>query len=435
MKTMIHTLVTAVLLALSLPLQADDVVTTLDKTLDKTLENIVTGITSVSIFADKSLSSYKFTVPKTKWKSVKRFDDALTKAMPQAYKSWKKSAGSDSNNVIYVNYGPGMRSKYNFGANDSYNYNAQFFYDPDNADRRYVYVLAWAEKGDNIEGGIFKFYGVDPVKADPYAGWYYIQFKLGQAYLSAKGNNARVRTARLTAGDADAMLWHVESVGNGYTLTNKQGFILSCWDGHIYAGKSPRGNTLFYISPSKKGGYEISSEDNYWGNGRRFLNQTYAAGVDRLIGLWYSGDMSNIVQLVSESEAKFDSEQTSYAGNLTRQQAEQVDTAAPTTIKTGADFMEQFNNLASLFNSEADYVVSEKSNGRATVTGDYPVHLSRWTGATNKIMRMCMENGKLLNRSQRSIIANLIDTMRSKCVSGFENLDAMLEIAQNSLKK
>lgn len=454
MNTKIYTLVSFLLLALSLPLQAQNEAKRLDKLFDKTVKDIAGGMTSVSTvdYGDEYSKFYHFTIPRSQAKIIMRLDEAMKEASSKAYKSWMKLAGGDSNNTHTVYYDDRHPKTYTFGTNFNMNYNLQCLNDPDDSNKKYVYVLAWGEDGDNITGGIFQFYnGKAPTAESP--KWFIFKFNAGGACIGSKGDGNYVRTGHSDNPYDEAYCWRMEKQGDAYAFYNMQGLQLYYDGSFVRAGSKPKGTTLFYILPSStmrvrgfseedgvEDYYEISIKPSPRSNERVWFNQWQAAGDNRLIGLYLSPDWSNALELIDVMDGKnihvdtpkANSPQLSvqasgqgYGGGLT------VEAKTP---QTGADFLEQLNNCATLFTTEAGWCVKAKGT-KLEPSNAYSYHLNLWTGATNRIMRLCKEHADLLDADERTIVYNLLDKLLPLCDKGFDSLGAMISVAQKAVRK
>lgn len=455
MNTKICTIVSFLLLTLSLPLQAQKEVKRLDKLFDKTVKDIAGGITSVSTvdYGDEYSKFYQFTIPRSQAKDIMRLDEAMKEVAPKAYKSWMKQAGGDSNNTLTIHYDDRHPKTYTFGTNFNMNYNVQCLNDPDDSDKNYVYVLAWGEDGDNITGGIFKFYnGKAPTAKVESPKWFYIKFNAEGACIGSKGDGNYVRTGRPASPYDEAYCWRMEKQGGAYAFYNMQGLQLYYDDNFVRAGSKPKGTTLFYILPSStmrvrgfsedesKDYYEISIKPSPRSNERVWFNQWGAAGDNRLIGLYLSPDWSNALQLITvgdETDIHVDTPKAN-SPQLSVQTSGQGNggglTAEAKTPQTGADFLEQLNNCATLFTTEAGWCVRAKGT-KLESSSAYSYHVNLWTGATNRIMRLCKEHADLLDDDERTIVYNLLDKLLPLCDKGFDSLGAMITVAQKAVRK
>lgn len=450
MKAKICALVSLLLLALSLPMQAQNEVKRLDKLFDKTAKDIAGGITSVSTvdYGDEYSRFTHFTIPRSQAKIIMRLDEAMKEATSKAYKSWMKRTGGDSNNTLTVHYDDRHPKTYTFGTNFNMNYNVQCLNDPDDPDKAYIYVLAWGEDGDNITGGIFQFYnGKTPTAESP--KWFYFKFNGGGACIGSKGDGNYVRTGRPASPYDEAYCWRMEKQGGAYAFYNMQGLQLYYDGNFVRAGSKPKGTTLFYILPSstmrvrgfsEEDYYEISIKPSPRGNERVWFNQWGAVGDNRLIGLYLSPDWSNALQLITvgdETGIHVDTQKAD-SPQLSAQTSGQGNgsglTAEAKTPQTDADFLEQLNNCVTLFTTEGNWCAKAKGT-KLEQTSAYSYHVNLWTGVTNRIMRLCKEHADLLNDEERTIVYNLLDKLLPLCDKGFDSLGAMIYVAQRAVRK
>lgn len=446
MRTKKYALAGLLLLLVALSAQAQNMVRRLDKAFDKAVKEVAGGLTSASAdtYADGWHKIYLFTVPQSQAKAVSQLDETLRKAASEAERSWMRQAGSKGKPMA-VKYGNRLQKTYTFGSNDGMNYNMQCLRGLDDPGMEHVYVLAWGEKGGNITGGIFQFCHSGQATVTEPVNWFYIQFTAGGGFLTAKGDGARVETANKPEKEDGAGLWRWEKRGDAYTFYNKQGYQLYFDNGFVHAGSNPHGTTQFYLQTSRfgMGLHEIATKANPARGERVYLNQWQGSGIGRFIGLWSSPDRSNEVMFVNEKE---ESPFTPDVTEAPQQSARQLvgtgtnndmvlKATEERTLRTSADFLEQFNNLATLFATEADFC-NKVSKGTTTVAFDsYVRHLNLWTGATNRIMRLCKEHGSLLDPVECAIVTNRLAKMKGKCGNNFENLGDMIEVAQRALKK
>lgn len=450
MQAKIYALVSILLLALSLPSQAQNEAKRLDKLFDKTLKDIAGGITSTSTvdYGDEYSKFYKFTIPRSQAKIIMRLDAAMKEATSKAYKSWMKQAGSDPGNTFTVHYDDMRPKAYTFGTNLNMNYNAQCLNGPDDSDKKHIYVLAWGEDGDNITGGLFLFYnGKAPTAETP--KWFILKFNAGGACIGSRGDGNYVRTGHSANPYDEAYCWRMEKQGDAYAFYNMQGLQLYYDGNFIRAGSKPKGTTRFYILPSstmrvrgfsEEDYYEISIKPSPRSNERVWFNQWQAAGDNRLIGLYFSPDWSNALELIDVTDGKNIHVDTSKANSpqLSAQTSGQGNggglTAEAKTPQTGADFLEQLNNCVTLFTTEGNWCVKAKGTKLETSSA-YSYHVNLWTGATNRIMRLCKEHADLLDDDERTIVYNLLDKLLPLCDKGFDSLGAMISVAQKAIKK
>lgn len=128
--------------------------------------------------------------------------------------------------------------------------------------------------------------------------YYYIQFQNGNWLLSAQTSGSRCKTASLTAGTMDDMLFRVSVTNGKYSFVSKSGKILYLNGGsNIYSTSDrSKADTLFYVleSTNSMGGYEIGSAQS----GSHFFNMFGGAGEGQKIGVWNLGDNGNVLRFI-----------------------------------------------------------------------------------------------------------------------------------------
>ena len=149
--------------------------------------------------------------------------------------------------------------------------------------------------------------GFPTISTDENTVWYLIQFMNGGNALTANTANAQITTSQATG--SDEQLWKITGdATDGYTFTNKKGYILyvnsAARDQMVHASGNLTGVHKFKITAtsntSYNGGYEIQPVDNtavsmnLWGGPEE----------NRGVGLWNSGDQNNPVTFVDASSSE-----------------------------------------------------------------------------------------------------------------------------------
>lgn len=135
--------------------------------------------------------------------------------------------------------------------------------------------------------------------------WYLIQFLNQGNVLEAQGDGVLVRTAQITA--SDAQLWKIEGdETNGYRLTSKTNQVLyvdnAAKNGKFYSGATSNGNDAFTITPTANASYSGGYEIQPLGNAAVSMNQFGGAGVGKDLGLWDKNDPNNPLKFMTLEE-------------------------------------------------------------------------------------------------------------------------------------
>lgn len=155
-----------------------------------------------------------------------------------------------------------------------------------------------------ILGTVYAFSQSFPtISTDDETKWYLIQFMNGGNALTA-ATTGQITTA--TASGDDAQLWKITgSSTEGYTFTNKKGYVLyvgsAAKNQMVNASATPSGVSKFLINAtgnsSYSGGYEIQPK----GNTGISMNLWGGPSENRGVGLWDKNDQNNPVQFVEYS--------------------------------------------------------------------------------------------------------------------------------------
>lgn len=135
--------------------------------------------------------------------------------------------------------------------------------------------------------------------------WYLIQFLNQGNVLEAQGDGVLVRTAQITA--SDAQLWKIEGdETNGYRLTSKTNQVLyvdnAAKNGKFYSGATSNGNDAFSITATANASYSGGYEIQPLGNAAVSMNQFGGAGVGKDLGLWDKNDPNNPLKFMTLEE-------------------------------------------------------------------------------------------------------------------------------------
>ena len=143
--------------------------------------------------------------------------------------------------------------------------------------------------------------GFPEISTDENTKWYLIQFMNGGNALTAETSGAQITTA--TATGSDAQLWKITGdATDGYTFTNKKGYILyvssAAKNQMVKASGNKTGVYRFFINATGNstysGGYEIQPK----GNTGISMNLWGGPAENRGVGLWDKNDQNNAVQFI-----------------------------------------------------------------------------------------------------------------------------------------
>ena len=143
--------------------------------------------------------------------------------------------------------------------------------------------------------------GFPEISTDENTKWYLIQFMNGGNALTAETSGAQITTA--TATGSDAQLWKITGdATDGYTFTNKKGYILyvssAAKNQMVKASGNKTGVYRFFINATGNstysGGYEIQPR----GNTGISMNLWGGPAENRGVGLWDKNDQNNAVQFI-----------------------------------------------------------------------------------------------------------------------------------------
>lgn len=147
------------------------------------------------------------------------------------------------------------------------------------------------------------------ISTDDNEVWYLIQFMNGGNAITASSNGAQISTS--SAISSDEQLWKLTGDNtNGYTFTNKKGYILyvasAAKNQMVSASATPGSSsvTKFYINAttnaSYSGGYEIQPV----GNTAVSMNIFGGPQENRGVGLWDKADQNNPVTFTSAAQVE-----------------------------------------------------------------------------------------------------------------------------------
>lgn len=145
------------------------------------------------------------------------------------------------------------------------------------------------------------------ISTDDNEVWYLIQFMNGGNAITASSNGSQISTS--SAVSSDEQLWKLTGDDtNGYTFTNKKGYILyvasAAKNQMVSASTAPGSSsvTKFYINAtanaSYSGGYEIQPV----GNTAVSMNLWGGPEENRGVGLWDKADQNNAVTFMSAAQ-------------------------------------------------------------------------------------------------------------------------------------
>ncbi len=167
MKTSFRFAMLACLMMLSSACHAQKAVHDISQAFDNFVQSLIqddlVSSSSSRTYNVGYMKAYEFSMPEKKKKIVENFNKAMLAANQLSYISYVKKAGSASSETNRVGYGNDNAQTYQFGAHKDRNYNVQYFRDPKDSTKRYVYALVWyPAKGDMMMGSVYKFYSLDP---------------------------------------------------------------------------------------------------------------------------------------------------------------------------------------------------------------------------------------------------------------------------------
>ncbi len=100
---------------------------------------------------------------------------------------------------------------------------------------------------------------------------------------------------------------------------------------------------------------------------------------------------------------------------------------------SSADFLQQFTSLSTLFTTNASDFSEFKKKWDSS--SDYvSKRVALLSGAANRIMRLCKEYGKILDKGDREIVRNALPSLAGMCSGDLAYLTALFTSAQNALK-
>ena len=142
--------------------------------------------------------------------------------------------------------------------------------------------------------------GFPTISTDEVTKWYLIQFMNGGNALTA-ATTGQITTA--TASGDDAQLWKITgSSTEGYTFTNKKGYVLyvgsAAKNQMVNASATPSGVSKFLINATGNSSYSGTYEIQPKSNTNISMNLWGGPSENRGVGLWDKNDQNNAVQFV-----------------------------------------------------------------------------------------------------------------------------------------